>query len=148
MKNLNKIFSVLMWVLIIASVAILVWGFAVGYPASPAMDNGTVDPLIYWTYTMLGIAVFCVVVLGIVIAAVNNPKSLVKLGIGIVVIAAVCFGAYLLAAGAPAMGIVGEQPDQATLKLTDTILNLTYLAGGLAILSIVAGEIVGAVRNK
>ena len=34
------------------------------------------------------------------------------------------------------------------LFITDTILNLTYLAGGLAILAIIVGEILSAVRNK
>ena len=41
-----------------------------------------------------------------------------------------------------------EQPSKSTLKLTDTILNLTYLVGGLTILSIIVGEIVAGIRNK
>ena len=133
---MNKFFKMFMWVLILVSVVILALGFVKGYPDSPAMDNGTVDPLLYWAYAMLGIALACVVVVGIVIAAMNNPKSLIKLLAGVVAIAAVCFVVYLVSAGAPA------------LNLTDTVLNLTYLTGGLAILAIVFGEILGTVRNK
>jgi hypothetical protein len=46
------------------------------------------------------------------------------------------------------VGYIGEQPDQQTLKLTDTLLNLTYLLAGGAIVSIVVGEVISAVRNK
>ena len=145
---MNKFFKMFMWVLILVSVVILALGFVKGYPDSPAMDNGTVDPLLYWAYAMLGIALACVVVVGIVIAAMNNPKSLIKLLAGVVSIAAVCFVVYLVSAGAPALNLTTEQPSATTLKLTDTVLNLTYLTGGLAILAIVFGEILGTVRNK
>ena len=148
MKNLNKIFKWLMLALILIGVAILVWGFMKGYPGTPAADNGTVDPLLYWAYALVGIAIFCIVVFGVAIAAVNNPKSLVMLGIGLVAVAAICFVVYLVSPGAPAVGLLTEQPSASTLKLTDTILNLTYLAGGLAILAIIVGEILSAVRNK
>ena len=148
MKNFNKIFKWLMLALILVGVGILVWGFMTGYPATPAMDNGTVDPLLYWAYALVGIAIFCIVVFGIAIAAVNNPKSLLKLCAGLVAIAAVCFVVYLVSTGAPAVGLLTAQPSASTLKLTDTVLNLTYLVGGLAIVSIVVGEIISAVRNK
>ena len=39
-------------------------------------------------------------------------------------------------------------PTAGELKLTDTILNLTYFTGALAILSIIVGEIIKAVRSK
>lgn len=148
MKNFNKIFKWLMLALILIGVGILVWGMMTGYPATPAMDNGTVDPLLYWAYALVGIAIFCIVVFGIAIAAVNNPKSLLKLGLGLVAIFAVCFVVYLVSTGAPAVGLLTAQPSASTLKLTDTVLNLTYLAGGLAIVSIVVGEIISAVRNR
>ena len=137
-----------MLALMIVSLVILVWGFIKGYPESAASDNGTVDPLLYWAYIMLGIALFCVVVFGIMVAAMNNPKSLIKLLIGLVAIVVVCGIVYAVSKGAPAVGLTTEQPDASTLKLTDTVLNLTYLAGGLAILAIIAGEIISAIRNK
>lgn len=145
---MNKIFKMFMWVLIIISLVILVFGFVKGFPGSPATDNGTVDPLLYWAYAMVGITLACVVVVGIIIAAMNNPKSLIKLGIGIVAVAVVCFVVYSVSAGEPAMGLTDEQPSHGVLKLTDTVLNLTYLAGVVAIVSIVFGEILGAIRTK
>ena len=86
MKNLNKLFKWLMWLLFAVSVGILVFGVVKGYPTSAAEgDNGTVNALIYWCYAMIGTAAFCAVVFGIAVSVANNPKSVIKLGIGIVV---------------------------------------------------------------
>ncbi len=137
-----------MLALILVGVGILVWGFAVGYPATPALDNGTVDPLLSWAYIMFGVAIFCWVVFGLIIAIVNDPKSLVKLGIGLVAIAAICGIAYAVAPGAPALGLTMEQPSAGTLKLTDTILYLAGFTAALTLVAIVFGEIVSAIRNK
>ena len=141
MKNLNKIFKWAMVLLIVVSVVLLVLGFAAGW------KEGNVDTLLGWTYCMVGLALAAVVIVGLVVGAINDPKSLVKLGLGLVAVAAVCFIAYLIAPGAPAMGML-EQPSAATLKLTDTILYLTYFAGIVAVLSIVVGEIRLAITNK
>ena len=131
MKNLNKIFTWLMVALILISVGLLVWGFAAGYPTAPGQPDATVEALI----------------IGLVVAAVNNPKSLVKLLIGLAVVAVICGIAYVLAPASPAVGLA-EQPAVAELKQTDTVLNLTYFTGALAILAIVFGEIWGAIRTK
>lgn len=130
-----------MVLLIVVSVVLLVLGFAAGW------KEGNVDTLLTWTYIMVGLALAAVIVVGLIIGAMNDPKSLVKLGIGLVVVAAVCFAAYLIAPGAPAMGML-QQPSEATLKLTDTILYLTYFAGIVAVMAIVVGEIRLAITNK
>ena len=130
-----------MVILIVVSVVLLVLGFTGGW------KEGNVDTLLGWTYCMVGLALAAVVIVGLVVGAINDPKSLVKLGLGLVAVAAVCFVAYLIAPGAPAMGML-EQPSAATLKLTDTILYLTYFAGIVAVLSIVVGEIRLAITNK
>ena len=83
----------------------------------------------------------------VVIGGINNPKSLLKLFIGLVAIAVVIAGAYLLAPGTPAVGYLGEPVSDMTLKLTDTMLNLTYLLCGGAILSLIVGAIVSATRK-
>ena len=133
-----------MLVLLVISVALVVWGFIVGFEANGAQAT---DVLFYWTYVMIAIAAIAVIVFGAIISFKNNPKSLVKLGIGLVAVAALCFVVYLISPGKPAMGML-EQPSAATLRLTDTVLNLTYIAGGLAIVAIIVGEIVMSVRNK
>lgn len=145
---MNRIFKWIMWALIAVSVVLLVLGFTKGFPATVAEDNGAVDPLLNWAYIMFGLAVACVIIVGLIVAAMNDPKSLIKLLIGLIVVAAICFVVYLVSPGVLPQGFHGEIPSDGTLKLTDTIMNLTCLAGGLAILAIVFGEIFGAVRNK
>ncbi|MBQ3997397.1 MAG: hypothetical protein II637_05145 [Bacteroidales bacterium] len=148
MKNYNKIFKWIMLAISVVALGLLVWGFVKGFPANVAEDNGTVDPLLNWGYVVIGIALFCVIVVGTIVSAINNPKSLVKLGIVLVAIAAICFVVYLLSPGNEALNLTIEKlPSATTLKLTDTVLNLTYLSGALAILAIVFGEIWGAVRK-
>ena len=131
----------------IVAIGLLIWGSIVGFPARVADDNGTVDPLLNWTYVVIGIALFCVIVVSTVVSAMNDPKSLVKLGIGLAAIAVVCFVVYLLSPGNEALNLTVEQPSATTLKLTDTVLNLTYLTGALAIAAIIFGEIWRAVRK-
>ena len=144
-----KLVKISLWVLLALSVVVLLWGMIKGYPATVAEDNGTVDPLLFWAYIVLGIALAAVIGVGIYIRATQDPKSLVKIGIAVVG-AAVLFGlCYLLASGAPAVGYSGARlPSASELKLTDTILNLAYIVGGAAILSIIAGEVLMTIRNK
>ena len=131
--------------LIAVSVILLVLSFVKGFEAN---DGRGVDNLLRWAYVMLGIAVFAAIIVSAVVSFINNPKSIIKLLIGLVAVAAVCFVVYLVSKGNPAVGLTVDQPSASTLKLTDTILNLTYLVGGVAIASIIVGEVISAIRNK
>ena len=148
-QKYTLIFKIISWVLMLVSVAVVVWGFIKGYPDKVANDNGTVDPLLYWAYIMLVLAIAAVIIVGLIISLKNNPKSLLKMAL-LLVGAVVLIGiAYLTASGAPAVGFTGATPPtDGELKLTDTVLNLTYILGVVAILSIIVGEIVMSVRNK
>ena len=136
-----------MLVLILVSVGLLVWVSVVGFTTN---DGQAVDVLFYWAYVMVGLAVASWVLVGLVLMAKNNPKSLIKVGIVLVVAAALAFVAYLLAPGNPAVGRENISPADtlATLKLTDTVLNLTYFAGAAAVVAIIIGEIRLAIINR
>ncbi|MCF0176008.1 MAG: hypothetical protein HUJ94_04150 [Bacteroidales bacterium] len=137
----SKIVKIISWVLLLASAALAVWGFAIGWPDS------AVDVIIYWTYAMLAIGLISIFIIGIGVSASINPKSLIKI-LGVIFGIAVVVGiAYLLAPGTPAVGYLGEPVTDGTLKFTDTILNLTYLTFGCSLLSIVVGVIIKAVRK-
>ena len=140
--KLNKIIKWGMLALILVSVGLLIWGFAKGFAGN------AVDVLLYWTYIMLGLAVFSWVVIGLIVGTKNDTKSLVKIGIVILGVAVLCFIAFLLAKGNPAMAYNGPEVSAGTLKLTDTILNLTYIVGGAAILAIIVGEVRMAIASK
>ena len=141
-----KIFKIVLWVLMILSVGVLVWGSLTGFEKN---DGAATNVLLGWAYIVLGLALVSVICVGLYVTATTNPKGLIKIGIAIVA-AAVLFGlCYLLASGAPAVGYSGAKlPSASELKMTDTILNLAYLVGGAAILSIICGEVLMTIRNK
>lgn len=142
--KLNKIFKWGLVALILISVAILVWGFAVGFETN---DAKAVDVLLNWAYIMLGLALCAWIIIGLIVSVKNDPKSLVKMGIALVGVVAVVAVAYLLAKGNPVPGAaLTATPGE--LKLTDTILNLTLIAGIGAVLAIIVGEIRMAIANK
>ena len=142
--KLNKIFKWGLVALILISIAILVWGFAVGFETN---DAKAVDVLLNWAYIMLGLALCAWIVIGLIVSVKNDPKSLVKMGVALVGVVAVVAVAYLLAKGNPVPGAaLTSTPGE--LKLTDTILNLTLIAGIGAVLAIIVGEIRMAIANK
>ena len=139
--------KIIKWVLValfVVGVVFSFYGFVVGFESN---NNAPVDTMLYCAYAFAAITLLAVVFGVVVIGGINNPKSLVKLGLGIVVIAAIVAVAYVLAPGTPAVGYLGEPVSDGTLKLTDTILNLTYLLFGGALLALVVGWIVGATRK-
>ena len=139
--------KIIKWVLIalfIVGIVFSVYGFIVGFESN---GNAPVDNILYCAYAFAAIALFAVVLGVVVIGGINNPKSLLKLVLGLVAIAAIVAVAYVLAPGTPAVGYLGDPVSDGTLKLTDTVLNLTYFTFGLSILALIVGWIVGAVRK-
>jgi hypothetical protein len=125
---------------------VLVWGFLTGFEAN---DGAATNVLLYWAYIVIGIALAAVICVGIYIRATTDPKSLVKLGIVVLGVAVLAGLVYLISPGNTAVGYSGATlPSASELKLTDTILNLAYIVGGCAILSIIVGEVVMAIRKK
>ena len=139
--------KIIKWVLValfVVGVVFSFYGFAVGFETN---GNAPVDNILYCAYAFAATAILAVLFGVVVIGGINNPKSLLKLGLGLVAIAAIVTVAYVLAPGTPAVGYLGEPVSDGTLKLTDTILNLTYLLFGGALLALVVGWIVGATRK-
>ena len=140
----EKIVKWVLAALFVLGVVISLYGFVVGFETN---GNSPVDVLLYGTYAYAGIALLAVIMGVVVIGGINNPKMLLKMLIGLVVVGAVVVGAYLLAPGTPAVGYLGEPVSDGTLKLTDTVLILTYLAFGASIVALIVGWVVGATRK-
>ena len=140
----EKIIKWVLAVLFVVGIVFSFYGFAVGFESNA---NAPVDNILYCAYAFAAITVLAVVFGVVVIGGINNPKSLLKILLGLVAIAAIVAGAYMLAPGTPAVGYLGDPVSDGTLKLTDTVLNLTYLLFGAAILSLVGGWIVSATRK-
>ena len=140
----DKLIKWLLAILFVVGIVFSFYGFAVGFETN---GNAPVDNILYCAYAFAAIAILAVVIGVVVIGGINNPKSLLKLVLGLVAIAAVVAVAYVLAPGTPAVGYIGPEVPAGTLKLTDTLLNLTYLLFGASLLSLVIGWVVGATRK-
>ena len=140
----EKIIKWVLAVLFVVGVVFSFYGFAVGFESN---NSAPADNILYCAYAFLAVTLLAVVFGVVVIGGLNNPKSLLKILGGLVAIAAIVAVAYVLAPGTPAVGYLGEPVSDGALKLTDTILNLTYFLFGGAILALVAGWIIGAIRK-
>ena len=140
----EKIIKWILAVLFVVGIVFSFYGFLVGFESN---GNAPVDNMLYCAYAFALITVAAVVFGVVVIGGINNPKSLLKLLAGLVAIVAVVAVAYVLAPGTPAVGYLGDPVSDNTLKLTDTMLNLTYFLFGGALLALVAGWIIGATRK-
>ena len=141
--------KIIKWIslaLLVISVGLSVWAFT---QFGGSGKEAAVQTMLYWAYAMLIIALVAVLCIGLYVAVKTDPKSLVRIGIALAAAAALCLVAYLLASGKPAIGYTGATPPTAgELKLTDTVLNLTYILGAGAILAIIAGEVISGILNK
>ena len=139
--------KIIKWILValfIVGIVFSVYGFIVGFETN---GNAPVDNILYCAYAFAATALLAVVFGVVVIGGINNPKSLLKLVLGLVAIGAIVAVAYVIAPGTPAVGYLGDPVSDGTLKLTDTVLNLTYFTFGLSIVALIVGWIVGAVRK-
>lgn len=140
----SKIIKYISLALLIAGFVIGALGFIIGFTKNDAI---AVDVLLYWAYAMVGITLAAIILIGIYVGAVTDPKGLVKSGIVLVGAVIVIGVAYLIAPGTEAVGYNGAPVTAATLKLTDTTLILTYASCAAAILAIIVGSIVSATRK-
>ncbi len=136
---MNKAFKITGWVLGILGIVFAVLAFAKG--------GSSIDLLLRYTYVLLIAAVVIWVGLAIFISGKNNPKNLIKAAIVVVAVAVLVFAAYALSSGAPAVN-VKSQPSTQWLKMTDTMLLLTYILGGAAIVAVIFGAVRDAINNK
>lgn len=136
---MNKIFKITGWVLGLLGIVFGILAFV--------NEGSSIDLLLRYTYFLFFAAVVIWIGLAIFIAGRNNPKNLLKAAGVVVGVAALVVLAYVLSAGAPALN-VKTQPTPQWLKLTDTMLLLTYVLGGAAIIAIIVGAVRDAINNK
>ena len=104
--------------------------------------------LLNYAYITVALALLAIII-GFIVGARGDAKSFIRLGIGILAIAAFVFIVYLIAPGKEAIGLVSvEQPSKGMLKLTDTILYMAYILVAVAVVAIIVGEIRMSLTNK
>lgn len=150
-----KFFKYLLYALLAVSAVLLVMFFVQGGDGEYALENlaaiqtstTMVDGIIWWTYALVALAIVLVIVLSIWGLA-KNPKSLKRAAIFLVLAIVICGGSYFLASGDIVAVNVDKVPSADTFKLTDTILNITYVLFAGAIISIIAGGVIKMIRNR
>ena len=105
------------------------------------------DIVLFWAYALVIAAIVLVVVLSIINMA-GNKKSLKKTGILLLIAVALIGVSYLLASGDPIAVNMEVQPTHATLKMTDTLLNLSYALVVIALLALVWGSVRNLIKNR
>ena len=139
---MNKLSKLIGWVLGIVGIVLGILCLANG----GATNEGPVNILLRYSYFLLIAAVVILLLLAIIQTARNNPKGLIKALCVIVGVAALVAIAYALASSDPIVSLK-SQPSAGTLKLTDTVMKLTYILGGAAIVSIIFGVIRNAINK-
>jgi len=143
-RTYAKVVKIIEWVLIAISIAVIGYGIFAGFEANGAK---AIDLMLYWAYALVVIALIVIIILGVGASAARSKKSAISI-VGVLVGAAALVAiAYVLAPGTEALGLVGEQPSAGTLKLTDTVMNLTYVAVAAAVVSILVSAVVNAIRK-
>ncbi len=131
-----KYLSIIRIVLIVISVLIV----AIPFFSQGAEPQPEVDMMLRWTYAMIGMALAAVVVLPIFNIA-KNPKSALRSLIGLAIVAVIVLIAYALSDATPIQTPSNTYVNPTELRLSDTGLITTYIAFGVAILSIVVTEV-------
>ncbi|MBR4756332.1 MAG: hypothetical protein IK076_05255 [Bacteroidales bacterium] len=139
---MNKLSKIIGWVLGIIGIVLGIWCLTKG----EASNEGPVNILLRYSYFLLIAAVVILLGLALILSAKNDPKGLLKALVVLIGVAALVAIAYALASGTPAPNIKNDT-SSSMLKLTDTMLLLTYILGGAAILAIIFGVIRNAIKN-
>lgn len=137
-----KLAKILEWILLGLSLVLLVAFFVM--PHDVASDPA-VNLFIVWAYVLLFAAIALVVVF-LLKDVFSSKKSLVSfllLLVGIVVLIA---ASYFLAKGGE-VATSAPYTEQVS-KLSDTVLNLTYIMFGASVLALIVTGVMNAIRNR
>ena len=117
--------------------------YTVANEAEALATTGMLDIVLFWAYALVIAAIVLVV-----INMAGNKKSLKKTGILLLIAVALIGVSYLLASGDPIAVNMEVQPTHATLKMTDTLLNLSYALVVIALLALVWGSVRNLIKNR
>ncbi len=135
---MKKALNILKFVLLLLGVATLI--------PMLAIDTNSVDMMLDYTYVLFAIAVVAAIVMTAINFGKSNNNS--KIGIivfGLLIVAVVV--AYLLSSPEPITLASGKVEDSATtLKLTDTLLYVTYAAFTAVVVLLIGGEIRNSIK--
>lgn len=121
--------------------------FALSNLAEQLKTTSMVDGVMYWAYILVGLSILSLIALSIM-GMIENPKTLKRTGITLLLAVVLCVISYFLASGDPVQANLEIAPTETALKLTDTGLIITYILFAATILTIIGGGIYNAIKNR
>lgn len=132
-----KYLSIIRYVLIVVSALVV----AVPFLIQGNAPEPEVSTMLNWTYALLGVTIFLVIVLPLFNLA-KNPRAAIRSLVGIAIVAIVFAIAYFFADDTAIQATATKIYDnKLELKLSDTGLFMTYAAFGITVISIVVTEV-------
>lgn len=152
---MSKFLKILISVLLgLSAVAIIVFYvqnttglFALSNLAEAMSCTNMLDVMLFWGYFLIFVAIILVLVLSIVNMA-GNRKALKRTGIILLLAIVAVVVSYLLASGNPVAVNLATPPTHGELKLTDTLLNLTYILLACALIALIWGSVKKIIQNR
>jgi hypothetical protein len=149
MWKANKFVNILLWVLALISVGLCIWAFVgSGATTEQAEMMAAINPMLIWSYVLVGIAAVLTVFLPIP-QVIENPKSAIGIAVGILAFALVVVISYLFASGEPLNFNPGHPPvSEGTIKFTDVNLISVYIMLSATILVTIGASIANVLKMR
>ncbi|MDR0385004.1 MAG: hypothetical protein LBH60_02880 [Prevotellaceae bacterium] len=154
MWKANKFVNILLWVLALVSVLLCLYVFiqcgklnaSISDEKAKMMD--VINPMLIWTYILIGIAAVLTVFLPIP-QMIKNPKSAIGILVGLLAFVVVVGTSYLFASGEPLPFIPGHAPvSEGIIKFTDINLISTYIMLGATIFVTLATSVLNVLKMR
>lgn len=139
MKQVQKITTIVMGILMAISACLVIGGFM---DKNPLEDGSICDMAILWSIALAALGIIAAAA-SAAISAASDPKSLLKLCIAVVAAVVVCGILWTLGDDTPLplIGYEGDQNQGWWLKVSDMGLYAIYLALAIGIISVIASEV-------
>jgi hypothetical protein len=149
MWKANKFVNILLWALIVISVALCVWAFVgCGNATQKEEMMIAINPMLIWSYILVGIAAILTVFLPIP-QVIENPKSAIGILVGIVAFAIVVGVSYLFAKGEQLPFTPGHpEVSEGTIKFADVNLISIYIMLFATILVTIGASIANVLKMR
>jgi glucan phosphoethanolaminetransferase (alkaline phosphatase superfamily) len=151
MWKANKFVNILLWVLALISVGLCVWAFF-GCAATTDHEEmmAVINPMLVWSYILVGIAAVLTVFLPIP-QVIDNPKSAIGIAVGILAFAVVILVSYLFSSTDlhPSLVLPGQAPpSDNTVKFSDINLISVYIMLSATILVTIGASIANVLKMR
>ena len=152
---MSKFLKILMITLLVLSVGVIAVFyvqntsgiFALSNLSEAVSSTNMLDGLLGWTYILLFAAIILVFVLSVINMA-GNPKALKRTGFVLILSIVLIVVSYVLASGDPVAANLATEPTAGELKMTDTLLILTYLLMAGSFIALIWGGAKKLIQNR